>query len=241
MKKRVLAGTAALALGLTGVIGANQASADEGAAPSLTVRAVNTAQGDASAYLMAKCPEHSAKAIIKVGDWKTETINLKNAPSEFGYMISSNQGQAPTSLTCFDYQEKSTNTTATIDLTKAVGPQVTVTGDGVARKAAPGGNITVAATGFAAGQELDFTLYSKPYPLGKTTVSAGGSAQLSAVVSSDVIPGSSHYVVVKSDKGEIGLANVTIVNKDDLKKGQPGDNGGKQKGKPGLPRTGDAA
>ena len=241
MKKRVLAGTAALALGLTGVIGANQASADEGAAPSLTVRAVNTAQGDASAYLMAKCPEHSAKAIIKVGDWKTETINLKNAPSEFGYMISSNQGQAPTSLTCFDYQEKSTNTTATIDLTKAVGPQVTVTGDGVARKAAPGGNITVAATGFAAGQELDFTLYSKPYPLGKTTVSAGGSAQLSAVVSSDVIPGSSHYVVVKSDKGEIGLANVTIVNKDDLKKGQPGDNGGKQKGKPGLPRTGAAA
>ena len=241
MKKRVLAGTAALALGLTGVIGANQASADEGAAPSLTVRAVNTAQGDASAYLMAKCPEHSAKAIIKVGDWKTETINLKNAPSEFGYMISSNQGQAPTSLTCFDYQEKSTNTTATIDLTKAVGPQVTVTGDGVARKAAPGGNITVAATGFAAGQELDFTLYSKPYPLGKTTVSAGGSAQLSAVVSSDVIPGSSHYVVVKSDKDEIGLANVAIVNKDDLKKGQPGDNGGKQKGKPGLPRTGDAA
>ncbi len=241
MKKRVLAGTAALALGLTGVIGVNQASADEGAAPSLTVRAVNTAQGDASAYLMAKCPEHSAKAIIKVGDWKTETINLKNAPSEFGYMISSNQGQAPTSLTCFDYQEKSTNTTATIDLTKAVGPQVTVTGDGVARKAAPGGNITVAATGFAAGQELDFTLYSKPYPLGKTTVSAGGSAQLSAVVSSDVIPGSSHYVVVKSDKGEIGLANVTIVNKDDLKKGQPGDNGGKQKGKPGLPRTGAAA
>ena len=241
MKKRVLAGTAALALGLTGVIGVNQASADEGAAPSLTVRAVNTAQGDASAYLMAKCPEHSAKAIIKVGDWKTETINLKNAPSEFGYMISSNQGQAPTSLTCFDYQEKSTNTTATIDLTKAVGPQVTVTGDGVARKAAPGGNITVGATGFAAGQELDFTLYSKPYPLGKTTVSAGGSAQLSAVVSSDVIPGSSHYVVVKSDKGEIGLANVTIVNKDDLKKGQPGDNGGKQKGKPGLPRTGAAA
>ena len=241
MKKRVLAGTAALALGLAGVIGVNQASADEGAAPSLTVRAVNTAQGDASAYLMAKCPEHSAKAIIKVGDWKTETINLKNAPSEFGYMISSNQGQAPTSLTCFDYQEKSTNTTATIDLTKAVGPQVTVTGDGVARKAAPGGNITVAATGFAAGQELDFTLYSKPYPLGKTTVSAGGSAQLSAVVSSDVIPGSSHYVVVKSDKGEIGLANVTIVNKDDLKKGQPGDNGGKQKGKPGLPRTGAAA
>ena len=241
MKKRVLAGTAALALGLTGVIGVNQASADEGAAPSLTVRAVNTAQGDASAYLMAKCPEHSAKAIIKVGDWKTETINLKNAPSEFGYMISSNQGQAPTSLTCFDYQEKSTNTTATIDLTKAVGPQVTVTGDGVARKAAPGGNITVAAAGFAAGQELDFTLYSKPYPLGKTTVSAGGSAQLSAVVSSDVIPGSSHYVVVKSDKGEIGLANVTIVNKDDLKKGQPGDNGGKQKGKPGLPRTGAAA
>ena len=241
MKKRVLAGTAALALGLTGVIGVNQASADEGAAPSLTVRAVNTAQGDASAYLMAKCPEHSAKAIIKVGDWKTETINLKNAPSEFGYMISSNQGQAPTSLTCFDYQEKSTNTTATIDLTKAVGPQVTVTGDGVARKAAPGGNITVAATGFAAGQELDFTLYSKPYPLGKTTVSAGGSAQLSAVVSSDVIPGSSHYVVVKSDKDEIGLANVAIVNKDDLKKGQPGDNGGKQKGKPGLPRTGAAA
>ena len=241
MKKRVLAGTAALALGLTGVIGVNQASADEGAAPSLTVRAVNTAQGDASAYLMAKCPEHTAKAIIKVGDRKTETINLKNAPSEFGYMISSNQGQAPTSLTCFDYQEKSTNTTATIDLTKAVGPQVTVTGDGVARKAAPGGNITVAATGFAAGQELDFTLYSKPYPLGKTTVSAGGSAQLSAVVSSDVIPGSSHYVVVKSDKGEIGLANVTIVNKDDLKKGQPGDNGGKQKGKPGLPRTGAAA
>ena len=241
MKKRVLAGTAALALGLTGVIGVNQASADEGAAPSLTVRAVNTAQGDASAYLMAKCPEHSAKAIIKVGDWKTETINLKNAPSEFGYMISSNQGQAPTSLTCFDYQEKSTNTTATIDLTKAVGPQVTVTGDGVARKAAPGGNITVAATGFAAGQELGFTLYSKPYPLGKTTVSAGGAAQLSAVVSSDVIPGSSHYVVVKSDKGEIGLANVTIVNKDDLKKGQPGDNGGKQKGKPGLPRTGAAA
>ena len=241
MKKRVLAGAAALALGLTGVIGVNQASADEGAAPSLTVRAVNTAQGDASAYLMAKCPEHSAKAIIKVGDWKTETINLKNAPSEFGYMISSNQGQAPTSLTCFDYQEKSTNTTATIDLTKAVGPQVTVTGDGVARKAAPGGNITVAATGFAAGQELDFTLYSKPYPLGKTTVSAGGSAQLSAVVSSDVIPGSSHYVVVKSDKDEIGLANVAIVNKDDLKKGQPGDNGGKQKGKPGLPRTGAAA
>ena len=241
MKKRVLAGAAALALGLTGVIGVNQASADEGAAPSLTVRAVNTAQGDASAYLMAKCPEHTAKAIIKVGDRKTETINLKNAPSEFGYMISSNQGQAPTSLTCFDYQEKSTNTTATIDLTKAVGPQVTVTGDGVARKAAPGGNITVGATGFAAGQELDFTLYSKPYPLGKTTVSAGGSAQLSAVVSSDVIPGSSHYVVVKSDKDEIGLANVAIVNKDDLKKGQPGDNGGKQKGKPGLPRTGAAA
>ena len=241
MKKRVLAGTAALALGLTGVIGVNQASADEGAAPSLTVRAVNTAQGDASAYLMAKCPEHTAKAIIKVGDRKTETINLKNAPSEFGYMISSNQGQAPTSLTCFDYQEKSTNTTATIDLTKAVGPQVTVTGDGVARKAAPGGNITVGATGFAAGQELDFTLYSKPYPLGKATVSEGGSAQLSAVVSSDVIPGSSHYVVVKSDKDEIGLANVAIVNKDDLKKGQPGDNGGKQKGKPGLPRTGAAA
>jgi hypothetical protein len=241
MKKRVLAGAAALALGLTGVIGVNQASADEGAAPSLTVRAVNTAQGDASAYLMAKCPEHTAKAIIKVGDRKTETINLKNAPSEFGYMISSNQGQAPTSLTCFDYQEKSTNTTATIDLTKAVGPQVTVTGDGVARKAAPGGNITVGATGFAAGQELDFTLYSKPYSLGKATVSAGGSAQLSAVVSSDVIPGSSHYVVVKSDKDEIGLANVAIVNKDDLKKGQPGDNGGKQKGKPGLPRTGAAA
>ena len=241
MKKRVLAGAAALALGLTGVIGVNQASADEGAAPSLTVRAVNTAQGDASAYLMAKCPEHTAKAIIKVGDRKTETINLKNAPSEFGYMISSNQGQAPTSLTCFDYQEKSTNTTATIDLTKAVGPQVTVTGDGVARKAAPGGNITVGATGFAAGQELDFTLYSKPDPLGKATDSAGGSSQLSAVVSSDVIPGSSHYVVVKSDKDEIGLANVAIVNKDDLKKGQPGDNGGKQKGKPGLPRTGAAA
>ena len=241
MKKRVLAGAAALALGLTGVIGINQASADEGAVPSLTVRAVNTAQGDASAYLTAKCPEHTAKAVIKVGDWKTETINLKNLPSEFAYMITSPQGQAPTSLTCFDYQEQSTNTTVTVDLTKAVGPQVTVTGDGVARKAAPGGNITVGATGFAAGQELDFTLYSKPYPLGKTTASADGSAQLSAVVSNDVIPGSSHYVVVKSDKDEVGLANVTIVNKDDLKKGKPGDNGGTQKGKPGLPRTGAAA
>ena len=52
-------------------------------------------------------------------------------------------------------------------------------------------------------------------------------------------PGSSHYVVVKNDN-EVGLANVTIVNKDDLKKsGQPGDNGGK-KNKPGLPRTGAA-
>ncbi len=241
MKKRVLAGAAALTLAFAGFTGINQASADEGAAPSLTVRAVNTAQGDASAYLVAKCPEHTAKAVIKVGDVKTETINLKNQPSDFGYMITSTQGQAPTSLTCFDYQDQSTNTTITVDLTKAVGPQVTVTGDGVARKAAPGGNITVGATGFAAGQELDFTLYSKPYPLGKATASADGSAQLSAVVSSDVIPGSSHYVVVKSDKDEIGLANVAIVNKDDLKKGQPGDNGGQQKGKPGLPRTGAAA
>ena len=241
MKKRVLAGAAALTLAFAGFTGINQASADDGVAPSLTVRAVNTAQGDSSAYLVAKCPEHTAKAVIKVGDWKTETINLKNQPSEFGYMITSTQGQAPTSLTCFDYQDQSTNTTITVDLTKAVGPQVTVTGDGVARKAAPGGNITVGATGFAAGQELDFTLYSKPYPLGKATASADGSAQLSAVVSSDVIPGSSHYVVVKSDKDEIGLANVAIVNKDDLKKGQPGDNGGQQKGKPGLPRTGAAA
>lgn len=241
MKKRVLAGAAALTLAFAGFTGINQASADDGVAPSLTVRAVNTAQGDSSAYLAAKCPEHTAKAVIKVGDVKTETINLKNQPSDFGYMITSTQGQAPTSLTCFDYQDQSTNTTITVDLTKAVGPQVTVTGDGVARKAAPGGNITVGATGFAAGQELDFTLYSKPYPLGKATASADGSAQLSAVVSSDVIPGSSHYVVVKSDKDEIGLANVAIVNKDDLKKGQPGDNGGQQKGKPGLPRTGAAA
>ena len=106
-------------------------------------------------------------------------------------------------------------------------------------KAAPGGNITVGATGFTAGQELDVTLYSKPYPLGKTTVAADGSAQLNAVLSGDVTPGSSHYVVVKNDN-EVGLANVTIVNKDDLKKsGQPGDNGGK-KNKPGLPRTGAA-
>ena len=122
MKKRVLAGAAALALGLTGVIGINQASADEGAVPSLTVRAVNTAQGDASAYLTAKCPEHTAKAVIKVGEWKTETINLKNAPSEFGYMISSNQGQAPTSLTCFDYQEQATNTTVTAAMARQIKP-----------------------------------------------------------------------------------------------------------------------
>lgn len=239
MKKRVLAGAAALALAFAGFTGINQASADDGAAPSLTVRAVNTAQGDSSAYLVAKCPEHTAKAVIKVGEWKTETINLKNQPSAFGYMITSTQGQTPTSLTCFDYQDKSTNTTVTVDLTKAVGPQVTVTGDGVARKAAPGGNITVGATGFTAGQELDFTLHSKPYQLGKATVAADGSVKLSAVVSSDVTPSSNHYVVVKNDN-EVGLANVTIVNKDDLKKsGQPGDNGGK-KNKPGLPRTGAA-
>lgn len=237
MKKRVLAGAAALALAFAGI---NQASADEGAAPSLAVRTVNTAQGDASAYLLAKCPDHTAKAIIKVGELKTETVDLKNQPTAFGYMITSNQGQTPTSLTCFDYQDQSTNTTITVDLTKAVGPQVTVTGDGVARKAVPGGNITVGATGFSAGQELDFTLHSKPYPLGKAAVSADGSAQLSAVLSNDVIPGSSHYVVVKNDKDEIGLANVAIVNKDDLKKSsQPGDNGGK-KSKPGLPRTGAA-
>ena len=35
----------------------------------------------------------------------TETINLKDQPSEFGYMITSTQGQTPTSLTCFDYQD----------------------------------------------------------------------------------------------------------------------------------------
>ena len=89
MKKRVLAGAAALTLAFAGFTGINQASADDGVAPSLTVRAVNTAQGDSSAYLAAKCPEHTAKAVIKVGEWKTETINLKDQPSEFGYMITS--------------------------------------------------------------------------------------------------------------------------------------------------------
>lgn len=241
MKTRVFAGAAALALAFTGLTGINQATADDATEPSLTVRAVNTAQGDSSAYLVAKCPAHTAKAIIKIGETKTETLDRKNQPEEFGYMMTSNQGQTPTSLTCFDYQDVSTNTSLTVDLTKAVGPQVTVTGDGVARKAAPGGNITVGATGFSAGQEVDVTLFSKPYPLGKATVSAEGSAQLSAAVDKDVVPGSSHYVVVKGDKDEIGLANVTIVNKDDLKKGQTGNNGGQKGGKPGLPRTGAAA
>ena len=43
MKKRVLAGAAALTLAFAGFTGINQASADDGVAPSLTVRAVNTA------------------------------------------------------------------------------------------------------------------------------------------------------------------------------------------------------
>ena len=126
MKTRVLAGAAAVALALAGYTGAAPASADD-AVPSLTVRAVNTAQGDSSAYLDAKCPENTAKAVIKVGTWKTETINLKNQQDEFGYMVNG-QGQVPTTLTCFDYQDKSTNTTVEVDVTKPIGPQVTVSG-----------------------------------------------------------------------------------------------------------------
>ena len=234
MKTRVLAGAAAVALALAGYTGAAPASADD-AVPSLTVRAVNTAQGDSSAYLDAKCPENTAKAVIKVGTWKTETINLKNQQDEFGYMVNG-QGQVPTTLTCFDYQDKSTNTTVEVDVTKPIGPQVTVSGDGVARKAAPGGNITVCASGFYASKEVDFTLYSKPYALGKATSSESGSVQLSAVVDKDVTPGSNHFVVLKAD-GEVGLANVTVVSKEDLGKSQPKQDGSKS-GKPGMPRTG---
>lgn len=95
----------------------------------------------------------------------------------------------------------------------------------------------VGVTGFTTDQELDVTLCSKPYPLGKTIVAANGSAQLNAVLSGDATPGSSRYVVVKNDN-EIGLANVTVVNRDNLKKsGQPGSNDGR-KNKSGLPRTG---
>ena len=121
-------------------------------------------------------------------------------------------------------------------MTKPIGPQVTVSGDGVARKAAPGGNITVSATGFTASKEVDFTLYSKPYALGKATSSESGSVQLSAVVDKDVTPGSNHFVVLKAD-GEVGLANVTVVSKEDLGKSQPKQDGSKS-GKPGMPRTG---
>lgn len=50
-------------------------------------------------------------------------------------------------------------------------------------------------------------------------------------------PGNNHYVVVKNDS-EVGLVNIAVVSKDDLKKsGQLGDDGGR-KNEPGLSHTG---
>ncbi|MDO5094276.1 MAG: hypothetical protein Q4D79_12840 [Propionibacteriaceae bacterium] len=240
MRKRVLAGLAAAAVGI-GCLTAAPARAEL----SITAQtyAVGTAGSDGKApvWVGGVCGPGASRAVLNFGGFfevepqdvpqdeaaeiptpsptpselpviePEEKIELSLTNDEFEYIYQAS-GTQELSATCIYPDGNAASTWFTVDATRPSSPTLAALNDGGEPVFYPGGTIDISLDGFAPNQAFEVHLRSTPRLIGTGTTGADGTARVQARIPDDTTPGE-HHLTVRAKNGQRALFRFLIGTK----------------------------